>query len=256
MILRDSHVLLTGASKGLGAALAREYAKRGARVTLLARPSPELDAVAAQTGAVALPVDLSDFDGLNDTVARAEERNGPLDALVNNAALVRLGPFSGMSNDDMRAQLFTNLLAPMELTRQALPGMLDRDHGTIVNVASLSANVSIPNASCYSVSKTGLSKFTVDLQTELKDSKVRAVLVTLGAVGGTPMIRQFEQDPRTAGIVGRFKTFTTPAERVAERVADAVESDKQAVLVVPRIASPLVSYNLLPMRLIGRAVAR
>ena len=253
MKLRDKHVLLTGGSKGLGAALAPELTRRGARVTLVARKSAELEAVAEQTGAVALPLDLSDLDALERVVATAEEHNGPLDVLISNAALVRLAPFADFSADDLRCQLFTNLIAPMELARQAVPGMLARDRGLIINVASLSASVSVPNTVGYSVSKTGLAKFTVDLQTELRGTRVKAMLVSLGAVGGTPMLRQFEDDPRTGGLVSRIKTLTTPAADVARRILDGAESGR-AYVTVPKLMTPLVYYNVGPMRLIGRAV--
>jgi short-subunit dehydrogenase len=236
--------------------LARELASRGARLTIIARPSAELDEVAGQTGAATLALDLADLDGLEATVARAEEIHGPLDALVNNAALVNPKPFAQLRKDEMRIQVFANLLAPMELARQALPGLLERGRGAILNVSSLSASVSLPNVSCYSVPKASLSKFTIDLQTELRASDVRAVLVALGAVGGTPMMRQLETDAHTAGIVQRFQAFKTATpEDVAARVADCLATERRDVLVVPRLATPLVSFTVGPMRLLSRLVA-
>lgn len=253
MKFHDKHVMLTGGSKGLGAALAPELTRRGARVTLVARKSAELEAVAESSGAIALPLDLSDLDGLATAVAAAEERNGPLDVLLSNAALARLAPFADFTDDDLRCQLFTNLVAPMELARQALPGMLARNSGLIINVASLSASVSVPNTVGYSVSKTGLVKFTVDLQTELRGTGVKAMLVSLGAVGGTAMLRQFEEDPRTGGLVSRIKALTTQPEVVARRILDGAEAQRSYV-TVPKLLTPLVHFNVGPMRLIGRAV--
>jgi short-subunit dehydrogenase len=229
--------------------LAQELTARGARVTVLARPSRELDAIAAATGAATLPLDLSDPAGLKGAIDQATEMNGPLDVLVNNAAVARLGKFSDLSEADMAVQLFTNLVAPMELARQAAPGMIERGRGVIMNVASLGANVSLPGVGCYSVSKTGLVKFTVDLHGELKGSGVRAVLVSLGAVGGTPMIKQFLADPTVGGYTKRFETFTTAPEVVARRMADNIEHGKKNIAVIPRIASPLVKWSLLPTRL-------
>jgi short-subunit dehydrogenase len=252
--LRGSHVVLTGASKGLGAALTRELTRRGARVTMIARPSAELDAVAGEVGATKLELDLSDFAGLAGTIDRAEELNGPVDVLINNAALVWLGSFRELDAGDMHTQLSTNLLAPMELARQAVPRMLERNRGVVVNVASLGANVSLPNVLCYSVSKTGLVKFTCDLQQELKGSPVRAVLVSLGAVGDTPMIKQFEDNPLTAGFVKRFKTFTSSPEDVARRMADCIGQEQREIVVIPAVARPLVSWSMVPTRLASRFI--
>src|SRR5262245_11506274 len=89
--LRGAHVAITGGSKGVGAALARELHARGARLTLLARPSAELETTAKETDAVPLETDLSDYDALLGLVDRVERRNGPLDILINNAALARTG---------------------------------------------------------------------------------------------------------------------------------------------------------------------
>lgn len=253
--LSGSHALITGGSKGLGASLVEEFAARGARVTVVARPSAELDAIAAATGAATLPLDLSDHAGLNGVIERAEEMNGPLDALVNNAAVARLGRFSDVSERDMAVQLFTNLVAPMELARQATKGMIERRRGVIMNVASLGANVSLPGVGCYSVSKTGLVKFTVDLNGELKGSGVRAVVVSLGAVGGTPMIKQFLADPTVGGFAKRFEIFTTAPEVVARRMADNIENGKRDVVVIPRLASPLVNWSLLPTRVTSRLIS-
>jgi NAD(P)-dependent dehydrogenase (short-subunit alcohol dehydrogenase family) len=255
LTLRGSHALVTGGSKGLGASLVREFTARGARVTVLARPSQELDAIILETGAASFPLDLSDHAGLKGVIEQATEMNGPVDVLVNNAAAARLGKFSELSEADMAVQLFTNLIAPMELARQATPGMMKRGQGVIMNVASLGANVSLPGVGCYSVSKTGLVKFTVDLNGELKGSGVRAVLVSLGAVGGTPMIKQFLADPTVGGFAKRFETFTTAPEVVARRMADNIERGKKDIAVIPRVASPLVKWSLLPTRLTSRLIS-
>src|SRR5271168_177638 len=99
---RGAHVLITGGSKGIGAAMAREFGRRGARLTLVARASDELEKVAADAGAVALPADLSDLSNVEDLVGRATEANGPIDVLINNAALGMSRHFGTLSADDVR----------------------------------------------------------------------------------------------------------------------------------------------------------
>jgi short-subunit dehydrogenase len=253
MDLRGAHVLVTGGSKGIGAALAREFAGRGARVTSIARASAELANIAAEVNGEALELDLSELDRLDGVIARAEERNGPVDVLVNNAAQVTVGPLSGLGAADMRAQMITNLLAPMELTRQALPGMLTRDRGAVINMSSLAGEVPLRHIPSYSASKSALTKFTLDLQAELKGTRVAVVLVILGAVPGTQLVTELEKDPVAARGIERAKRFKliTPAE-VADRVVDGVVSDQDRIVVMPRLIAPLVHARLAPTRVARR----
>lgn len=255
MDLRGKHVLITGGSKGVGAAMAKEFSRRGARVSLAARPSDELDAVTAATGSTAFAVDLGDFDALDGFIARVEVTNGPLDVLVNNAALVAAGRVDSVSRSDLHGQISVNLLAPMELCRQALPGMLQRGGRTIVNVSSMVAELGIPNLPAYVAAKAGLTKFTLDLQGDLRRSgaDVGVLLVVLGEIPGTQINSGFRQDPTVSALADKFaKLPVLSPELVARSVCDRVALRKTSTLVLPRYNAPIVQLRHSPVRLTNR----
>lgn len=139
MDLAGANVLVTGASKGIGEAIARAVATRGARVALVARTDPLLREVAAATGGIAYPADLSDPSALCDLVARVESERGAIDVLVNNAGVEVAGPLVEATDEAVERLFRLNLLTPVYLCRQVLPGMLARGKGHIVNISSLAA---------------------------------------------------------------------------------------------------------------------
>lgn len=256
MTARHPHVLITGGSKGIGAALARRLAARGARLTLLARPSAELKELAEELGGAQLPVDLMDLDNVTGVVARAEEQNGPLDVLVNNAAIQLPGPLSQIDAATMRGQMSANLLAPMELMRQALPGMVARNRGTIANVSSLAGEFALPNLPCYSASKAGLTKASLDLQRELKKTRIGVQLFIVGSVPGTQITQVALADPVIAKLTKQFEAWPslTPDQVAASMEKDLVKGGNR-VHTLPPHAAPLTALRFLPVR-IGDLVFR
>src|ERR1700704_2381111 len=157
MDLRDAHIVITGASRGIGAALAREVTARGARVSLLARAEGPLKALAADLRGNPFPLDLTSAEQLEGIIDRIENEAGPIDALVNNAAYAVSGEFIRRSADETRTHVLTNLLAPMELCRQMVPRMIDRGHGNLMTISSVAGELSTRNTACYSASKAGLN---------------------------------------------------------------------------------------------------
>jgi short-subunit dehydrogenase len=231
--------------------MAREFGRRGARLTLVARASDELEKVAVDVGAVALPGDLSNLSDLEGLEGRATEANGPIDVLVNNAALGMSRHFGTLSADDVRQCITTNLLAPMELSRQVLVGMLDRDRGTIANISSVAGELAVPHLACYSASKAGLTTFSLDLQRDLKRSNIAVMVFVLGAVPGTQIYHESLQNEVIHAVAQQLEKVSkiTP-EGVARRVADAVASEKRrAVVTIPGTSAPLLWWRHLPARL-------
>lgn len=257
MNIRQAHVVIVGGSKGVGAALADELAARGARLTLLARPSPELNEVAARTGGVALPVDLSDHGALDGVIARAEAANGPVDAIVNNAAMTTGGPFHELTAEQLRASVTTNLISHMELDRQALAGMVQRRRGMVQVVGSLSAEVSMIRLAAYAPAKAGLAKFAVDLQRELKDFGIGVQVFILGSIPGTQIARSVVGDPVIGFIEKRTGTIgaLTP-EGVAGRMADRLDRGRSCVRTLPAMAGWITQARLVPVRLIDPLMSR
>lgn len=257
MDLKDAHVVITGGSKGIGAAVARELDRRGARCTLVARPSPELEATAKAIDAASLAIDLSDLDQVDGLIARAEEANGPVDVLVNNAGLGATQHFATVTPDTVRKVLHTNLVAPVELSHQVLPGMLDRNRGAILNVSSVVGELPMPHLTCYGTTKAGLSHFTLLVQRDFLKSNVNLSVFVLGAVPGTQIHNEGVKDEviaKVAAKLGRISNLTP--EAIATRMADSIEADFRGTASMPRSSAPAVVWRRLPFRLVDLIFSR
>jgi uncharacterized protein len=246
-------VLLTGGSRGLGPFMARALVARDARVTLAARSADDLekvrvsldpDRVAAVAGDVTEPADRAGM------VAAAEEAFGPVDILVNNAGIESVLPFTGYREDEIRSIVEVNLDAPIQLCRLVVPGMVERGHGHVVNIASLAGKAAVPYNTVYSATKHSLVGFTYSLREELYGTGVSLSVICPGFVSEAGMFTTWEHDeiPRGSG------TGTDP-RKVAAAVIRAIEQDKPDVVVagaLPQLSD--VALALSP-RLSG-AVAR
>src|SRR3954451_922860 len=144
MELSGTRVLITGASRGIGEALARRFATAGARVALVARSEEPLERLAGDTGGAAFPADLNDPAAVRALIGRVEADGGPVDVLVNNAGIDLAGWLPGTDPVDLERLYQVNLVAPAVLCRQVIPGMLQRGRGHIVNVSSLSRVAAFP----------------------------------------------------------------------------------------------------------------
>ncbi|MSO78457.1 MAG: SDR family NAD(P)-dependent oxidoreductase [Acidimicrobiia bacterium] len=175
-------VLVTGASSGIGAALARDLAGHGAIVGMCARRTELLDEVLDDCrrhvpACQAWPVDLGELDALEDFVAQVERELGGIDTLVNNAAAVLSGTTDGTPWADVERLVRTNYLSPVRLTLAALPAMRARGAGQIAVVSSMAARMATPGESAYAASKAALSAWFESLAAELWDSPISVHLV-------------------------------------------------------------------------------
>lgn len=248
MQLSGAHVLVTGASRGIGARIASGAAARGADLTLVAR-SPEQ--VAADLGARALPCDLADRSAREGLVARAEERAGrPVDVLVNCAGVDEAAGMLEVTAEQMARLFEVNLLAPAELARQAVPGMVARGRGHLVDVSSGFSTVSSPGLVPYAASKAGLSHFHAGLRLELRGTGVGTTLVEPGPVR-TGMYDDINAERLSAAGVGRMVklqlTAVTDPEDVATKTLDAVEAGRRHVVPSARM-TPVLALTWLPRR--------
>src|SRR5581483_75530 len=131
---------------------------------------------------------------------RLEEAAGPVDVLVHNAAVAIVGRLAEQDADAVPMSLAINVVAPMELTRRLLPGMLERQRGRIVSISSLAGVAAFPTLSTYGATKAALGHFTSALQRELRRSPVRATLVLLGEVAGTELMETARSSPTIAAV--------------------------------------------------------
>lgn len=178
-------VLVTGAGRGLGHGVARGLAAGGAIVVAVARTEPELrelqTAVRAAGGDIeAIVADLSSPAAITSLTTKLVDRHGGIDAIVNNAAILRMIPFLGLSADDFEETIAVNLLAPVRLTRALLPGMLERGRGAIINVSSAAGIRPFSDETDYCAAKYGLEGFSYSLAMELAPLNVSVNLVTPG----------------------------------------------------------------------------
>ena len=186
----DKVVLVTGAGRGIGAAICRRLAASGARIIAAARTRSEIEALVAELkpcrgDCLAIPTDLSDPASIEALVATLRDRVGRLDVLVNNAGVAWGRKVEDTSLDAWRQLMAVNLDAVFLLTREALPLLRESGNGQIINIGSDASIRGIPGMSCYCASKFALRGFTMALREELKGSGIRVNLVMPGPVNTT-----------------------------------------------------------------------
>jgi NAD(P)-dependent dehydrogenase (short-subunit alcohol dehydrogenase family) len=175
--------IVTGASSGLGAALARTLASAGARVALVARRVDRLEALAKEIDGVALACDLLDSAALDRVVPQAVDRLGAPSILVNAAgAITGVHPAEDEPLDPLRRTLELNLVAPFRLCQAVFPHLVASGGGAIVNISSISGHVGIPGIpqASYAASKAGLSGLTVELAVQWARHRIRVNTVAPG----------------------------------------------------------------------------
>lgn len=234
------HALVTGASAGIGEAIAKHLAVTGHDLTLVARRETELERVGGElpAGVRSNPVtaDVTQLDELLALVDRAEAELGPIDVLVNNAGIQIVGLTHEVEPEAGERLLTVNVMAPFRLTRAVLPRMLERGRGTIVDIASLAALAPTLGMFHYSASKAALAAASEALRAEVAPQGVHVVTVYPGPVKtamADAAIDRYADDPTRGLPVG-----TTDA--LARLVVRAIER-RRARVIYPR------SYTLARM---------
>lgn len=218
--------LVTGASRGIGAAIARRVAREGARVALVARSARALERLAAELrgGAVAVACDLH-LPGAADVVQAALDElgvNAP-DILVNNAGAFLLAPLHETSVHAFRETLELNLTAPFSFIRHFLPEMRRRGAGHILTIGSIADRAAVPGNAAYAASKHGVRALHEVLRAELRGTGVRASLVSPGPVD-TELWDPVDPD-RQPGFTPRAQMLD--ADSVADAVCYVVTAPRQ-----------------------------
>jgi short-subunit dehydrogenase len=253
--LRGANALVTGAAGGLGHYISRALADEGANVALSDRPQAEeaLDALAEELrrrGVLAEPVagDLEARGQVEGLVESAEQALGPIDVLVNNAGLEFGGAFLATTLDELEAITKVNLLALMILTRQALPGMLERGRGHVVNVASLAGKAPPRYLASYAATKHGVVGFTHSLRSEYIDSPVGFSAICPAYVGRVGMYGRLEDRlPDPPPGLGPVQP-----ERVGEAVVTAIREDRAELIIGSLPLRALTTLYALAPKLVVR----
>ena len=224
--LNGSRVLLTGATGGIGHAIARALHARGAQLTLTGRKVDVLESLAAELGerVEAKPLDLSDADAVHRFAAEA----GDVDVLVANAGLPGTGKLGEYSSEQIDRVIDVNLRSPIHMTHALVPGMLERGHGHLVYISSISGKVATAYSSLYNATKFGLRGFSFAMHEDLRGTGVGATTVFPGAVADAGMWADGGLDlPR--GVK------PSKPEAVADAVIEGIEKDKPEI----NVANPI-----------------
>jgi uncharacterized protein len=222
--LNGARVLLTGATGGIGNAIARGLVERGAHVLATGRRREALDELAQSLGdrLEVVVADLADRSAV-DSLA---ERAGRVDVLVANAALPGSGALDSYTPEEIDRALDVNLRAPIQLTRTLLPAMIERGSGHIVLISSLSGKVPAAYSSIYSATKFGLRGFGLSLNDELHESPVGVSIVAPGFIRDAGMFAD-------SGVALPKGTGTRTPDDVAGGVVRAIETGRQEIDVAP-----------------------
>lgn len=219
-LLAGRRALVTGAASGLGAAIARVFAREGARLFLVDRDAEGLTAIAAETGAGTLAADLSEAAACAQVVADAAAALDGLDILVNNAAILHFAHSPEVTPEMWDRTIAVNLSAPFHLSRAAIPHLLET-HGNIVSIASSGAIVGTAYTTAYSSAKAGLVHMTRCLAMEYAKAPIRINAVAPGAMRtniGKGLTIPPDVDPELIARYAGLRPAVDPVE-VAELVA-------------------------------------
>jgi short-subunit dehydrogenase len=235
--LEGKRVLLSGATGGLGRAIAGELAGQGAVLVLSSRKGDELDSLAESLpgGAVrhvSVVADLAEPGAAEDLVERA----GDVDGLVANAALPATGRLENFSSEEVRRALRVNFESPILMARALGPKLAEKGDGHLVFIASLAGKVGSPRSSLYNATKFGLRGFAFGLREDLHPHGVGVSVVSPGFVRGAGMFADSGAKP-PPGL------GTTTPGKVAEAVADAIRRNRNELTVAPMRQRLVVEFG-------------
>lgn len=246
-IVAGKNALLTGGSRGIGPIIAELLARQGVNLALVARAADRLETAAQALSrlgvrAIAVPADLTDAAQAESLFQRAEVELGPIDILINNAAIEQVSHFAHLSPAEIQALITTNLIAPLLLTRLVLPGMLARGSGHIVNIASIAGKKAPPYNAVYGATKAALIEWSGALRGELAGTGVGVSAICPGFISQTGMFVDNYQGKRPPWLMGE-----SPPEAIAQAVLRAIRQNRHELLVTPRPARlGLALYALWP----------
>jgi short-subunit dehydrogenase len=230
-------VAITGGARGIGLATARRLAASGARVAVGDLDGPLAERVAAELGGYGSALDVTRRESFAAFLAATQARLGPLDVLVNNAGVMHVGPFLEEDDGWTRRQLEINVGGVALGMKLALPGMVGRGRGHVVNVASAAAKVGIPREAVYSASKHAVAGLSEAVRGELRGSGVELSVIMPGLV-------------RTDLAAGTTRgSLVLAPEQVAAAIAGALERPRFEVYVPRSYAALALIATLFPRRL-------
>lgn len=246
----ETTALVTGASSGIGRALAVEMARRGARVGLLARRAEALDETVGEIQAVngtalSLPTDVRDGEAVAAAVQKLRRSFGPVNMLIANAGIGDLTPATKFDAQRATEIIAINLVGAINCVAAVLPDMLAQHRGHLVAVSSLAAYRGLPGSSAYSASKAGLSTFFESLRLDLRSSGVKVTIIHPGFIR-TPMT-----EPRRGPM-----PYLLELPDATSRIMRAIERERRSYAFPWQLATIVRLLRLLPDALYDRLMER
>ncbi len=237
MDVNRKRVLLTGATGGLGRAIAERLTERGATMILSSRKADELVDLAASLPGEGHKVVVADL-ALEGSAERLVMEAGDVDIFVANAGLPGSGTLESFSENEITRAIRVNLEAPVRMARSLLPGMIARGEGHLVFISSLSGKAATPRSSIYNATKFGLRGFALGLRSDLRKSGVGVSVVSPGFVREAGMFADSGAKPPPG-------MGTTKPAKVAAAVAKAIAQDKHEIVVAPMTDRALTHIGLM-----------
>ncbi len=253
-------VLITGGARGLGLALARAFARDGARLVLVSRTVVELERARQELAASGADVqvvahDIRDAGGSARLVAEVVARTGRLDVLVNDAGIIQMAPFAAVPDADIRDSLDTHVWGPLHLIRAALPHVA-RSRGSIVNVSSIGGRVAVPHLLPYCVGKFALAGLSEGLHAELAATGVHVLTVTPGLLrsGSHRNVRvrgAHVAEARWFGLASATSLTSMRVDRAADRIVRACRERRAQLTLGVQARALEIAHVLAPGAVAG-----
>jgi dehydrogenase/reductase SDR family member 7B len=235
MSFNDKVVWITGASSGIGEALAYALAGKGARVILSARNIKRLNEVKDRCSSpehhLVIPLDLADSSIYSDTVRTVLDQFGRIDMLINNGGISQRSFAFQTSLDTDRRIMETNFFGTVALTKSVLPSMIERGDGHIIVISSLVGKLGTPLRSTYSASKHALHGFFDSLRAELSTKGIKVLIVCPGFVRTSISINALCADGSCHGVMDDAQAGGMAPGVCAEKIIQAIEQNKDEVLI-------------------------
>ncbi len=259
--LREKVVIITGASRGLGLALAEEFGKMGAKLVLAARDTTELDrarilllrrgAIKSAEDILLFPADLRKREEAEKLVQETTKRLGQVDILINNAGIITAGPVENQTVDDFENVMNTNFFSGVHCALAVLPQMLARREGSIVNIASIGGKIAVPHMLPYTASKFAVVGFSEGLNAELRAKGIRVTTVCPGLMRtGSHLNALFkgdaEREYRWFSLGASLPGISISARSAARKIVGAVLAGKNEIAITPQAKLAARMGNLSP----------
>jgi len=236
-------IIITGASAGVGAQTARDFAKLGANLVLIARGEKALNDIASElqkiTQVIAVPMNVIDFNQCKKMISDINKQFNSIDVLINNAGFHARGDVSANNADNLASMVDVNLKAPIVLSNLVLPHMIKNNFGAIVNVGSLAGRTPLQGAATYSATKAGLRAFTYALSDEVKNHNINIGLVSPGPID-TGFI--MEEIDKVEDIV--FSQPMSTVKQVSDAILKVAKGD-DVEIILPKSSAYLTTISYL-----------